>query len=106
MTFMRRILGDSSGDGGRGSDDEALGKLVASGADMTAVRTVDFILTFPDERSARQVIAVLAGLAGDLRIGMTGGFSPRWLVRLTLSMTITLQRLTAMRSQLESIAEE
>jgi hypothetical protein len=106
MTFMRRLFGDALGDGSGASDGQTLAKLVGSGVDVSTPRPVDFVLSFPDERSARRTIAVLAGLAGDLRIGMSGGFNPRWVVRLTLTMAITTERLAALRSRFEEIAAE
>lgn len=106
MTFMRRLFGDAMGDGGSGSDDQTLARLVGSGVDVTQPRPVDFILSFAEERAARRTIAVLAGLAGDLRIGVSGGFNPRWVVRLTLTMAITAERLAALRTRFEEIAAE
>lgn len=106
MTFMRRLFGDSWGEDGSAADDRALAELVASGVDVSVPVPVDFKLTFRDERAARQTVAQLAGLGGDLRIGATGGFEPRWLVRLTLPMAITPERLAAMRSRLEELASE
>ena len=103
---MRRLFGDALGDGPRDSDEGQLAKLAAAGADLSVPRPVDFVLSFDDERSARRTIAVLAGLAGDLRIGVSGGFNPRWLVRLTLPMAITAERLAALRSQFEAIAAD
>src|SRR3954453_13883813 len=107
MTFMRRLFGDSWVQVGLPSDARALAQLVESGVDISVPRSVDFDLTFRDERAARQTVAVLAGLGGDLRIGAAaGGFEPRWLVRLTLPMAITPERLAAMRGRLEELAAE
>jgi hypothetical protein len=106
MTFMRRLFGDSWSEDGSAADDRALARLVESGVDLSVPRPVDFNLTFRDERAARQTVATLAGLGGDLRIGASGGFEPRWLVRLTLPMAITPERLAAMRTRLEEVATE
>jgi hypothetical protein len=106
MTFMRRLFGDSWSEDGPAADDRALAQLVESGVDVSVPRPVDFDLTFRDERAARQTVALLAGLGGDLRIGAAGGFEPRWLVRLTLPMAITPERLAALRARLEEVAIE
>jgi hypothetical protein len=106
MTFMRRLFGDALGETSGASDDQLLAKLTATGADPGVPRPIDFLISFADERSARQTVAVLAGLAGDLRIGVSGGFNPRWVIRLTLTMALTLERLTALRAQFEQIAAE
>ena len=103
---MRRLFGDSWSEDGSAADDRLLTELAASGVDVSVPRPVDFDLTFRDERAARQTVAVLAGLGGDLRIGAAGGFEPRWLVRLTLPMGITPERLAAMRARMEELAEE
>ena len=103
---MRRLFGDSLGDGPGDSDEGRLAKLLAAGVDLSEPRPVDFLLSFAEERAARRTIAVLAGLAGDLRIGVSGGFSPRWVVRLTLPMALTAERLTALRTRFEEIATE
>jgi hypothetical protein len=104
MTFMRRLFGDSWDEDGPAADDRALTRLVESGVDVTVPRPIDFDLTFREERAARQTVAALAGLGGDLRIGAAGG--SRWLVRLTLPMAITPERLAAMRTRLEELAAE
>lgn len=104
MTFMRRLFGE--GAGGGVSDYESLDRLTTAGIDLSTPRPVDFLISFPDERSARQTVALLAGLAGDLRIGVSGGFNPRWVLRLTLQMALTPERLAALRTQFEGIAAE
>ena len=103
---MRRLFGDSWSEDGPAADGRQLTELVESGVDLTAPRPVDFDLTFRDERAARQTVALLAGLGGDLHIGAAGGLEPRWLVRLTLPMAITAERLAAMRTRLEELAAE
>src|SRR5262245_36212900 len=104
---MRRLFGDSWSEDGTAADDRAYAQLVGSGADLSVPRPVDFDLTFRDERAGRQAVALLAGLGGDLRIGAaSGGFEHRWLVRITLPMVITPERLAAMRARLEEVATE
>jgi hypothetical protein len=103
VSLFRRLFGGGSSNGG--GDAQVIEQLRQAGADLSQPRPVDHFLYFRSERSARHVVALLAGTGGTLELGqpMLGG---RWSVQLTVPMVITLERITAMRAQLESLAAD
>ncbi len=122
MSFFRKILeaagagadgGDASGaaaggiGGGAGAagDGQRIAKLRGAGVDLDAPVAIVHVLTLPDERSARHVVAKLAssGALVDLSPSMLGR---SWTVRATLTMVVTAERMAAMREQLSGFAAD
>lgn len=120
MSFFRKILeaagagasgSDASGPaaaapgGGAAGDGQRIAKLRSGGVDLDAPVAIVHVLTLPDERSARHVVAKLAssGASVDLSPSMLGR---SWTVRATLSMVVTSERMAAMRAQLEAFAAD
>ena len=125
MSFFRRILeaggtgGDAAGGaagggaggpaggagGGAAADRQRIAKLRGAGVDLDAPLAIEHVLTLPDERSARHVVAKLAssGAVVNLTPSMLGR---SWAVRATLTMVVTPDRMAAMREQLSAFATD
>ena len=100
MTGLRRLFGGAP-EPPADLDARLIAEMTAAGFDLAQPLPVEHVLTFREERSARQVVALLAGLGGELRIGHSGR---RWVVHLTLPMRVTPERIAALREQLEAVA--
>ncbi len=104
MSLFRRLLGGAGGV--EGEDDAALiDRLRDGGVDLARPLAVEYYLTLPSERMARQLVAKLgnSGAIVDLSPAL---FGSHWTVRVTVSMVVTLERIEAMRERLGDFAEE
>lgn len=104
MSLLRWLLGGEA-EGAGDSDAQLIAKLESAGVDLTRPLVVEHFLTLPDERSARQAVAKLAGTGGTVRLNpdMLGR---RWTVRVAFPMVVTLERMTAIREQLGAFAAD
>ncbi|HET7727967.1 MAG TPA: ribonuclease E inhibitor RraB [Candidatus Limnocylindrales bacterium] len=100
MTGLRRLFGGAP-EPSADLDARLIAEMTAAGFDLSQPLAVEHVLTFREERPARQVVALLAGLGGELRLGHSGR---RWVVQLTLPMRVTRERIAALREQLEAVA--
>lgn len=102
MTGLRRLFGGMPPEPPGTADVRLIAEMAAAGIDLSQPLRVEHFLYFPQERPARQVVARLAGLGGELRIAPAGG--RRWLVHLVLPMRVTPERIAALRTELEALA--
>lgn len=100
MTGFRRLFGGAP-EPPADIDARLIAELTAAGFNLAGPIPLEHTLVFRDERPARQVVALLAGLGGELRIGHSGR---RWVVQLTLPMRVTPERIAALREQLAALA--
>jgi hypothetical protein len=103
MSLMRRLFGMPEGEGE--DDERTIARMAQSGVDLSRPVTVACVLTFPEERAARQVVAKLASTGGTTDL-VPPLFGRSWTVRVTLTMTVTPARMAALREQLEGFAAE
>jgi hypothetical protein len=104
MSGIGRLFG-AGGKDPAGEDERLIGRLQREGVDLAQPLLVEHFLALPDERSARQVVAKLASTGGTVRLSpdMLGR---RWTVRVAFPMVITLERITALRTELGAFAAQ
>lgn len=102
MSFLSRLFGEDDWDG---DDAKLIGRLQAAGLDLARPLDVEHFLTMPDERSARQVVATLAGTGGTVRLS-PAALGRRWTVRVMVPMVVTPERLSAIRERLDAVAAD
>jgi hypothetical protein len=103
VSMIRRLFGVPDGDGI--DDARAIARMEASGVDFSNPVDVACVLTFPNERAARQVVAKLATTGGDTDL-VPPLFGGTWTVRITITMVVTPARMAALREQLDGFAAE
>jgi hypothetical protein len=102
VSFLSRLFGeDDPGD----DDVRLIGRLAAAGVDLSRPLDVEHVLSMPDERSARQLVAALASMGGTVQLS-PDLLGRRWNVRVTIPMVVTLERMIALREQLDAFAGE
>jgi hypothetical protein len=102
VSFLSRLLGTDDRDD---DDVRLMERLAAAGVDLSRPLDVEHVLTMPDERSARQAVAALANTGGTVQLS-PDLLGRRWNVRVMIPMVITLERMTALREQLDAFAGE
>ena len=102
MSFLSRLFGADDQDD---DDVRLIDRLAAAGVDLSRPLDVEHVLSMPDERSARQVVAALANTGGTVQLS-PDLLGRRWNVRVTLPMVITLERMVAIREELDAFAGE
>jgi hypothetical protein len=103
MSLMRRLFGMPEGEGE--DDERTIARMAQSGVDLSRPVSIACVLAFPEERAARQVVAKLASTGGTTDL-VAPLFGRSWTVKVTLTMTVTPERMAVLREQLERFAAE
>jgi hypothetical protein len=104
MSVIRRLLGRVEDDGGD-ADGRLIARLEADGVDLSRPIEVQTFIALPNERMARQVVAKLASTGGTVQLN-PAVLGRQWTVRVTIPMVVTLERMHALRVELEAFAEQ